>query len=96
MTSSGVRLDRDGPVASVTLCRPDVLNAQTPQTWEQLREVGRTLPGDVRVVVVRGQGRAFSAGLDRSVLGTGLATELARLPDSGATERIAGFQAGFG
>jgi enoyl-CoA hydratase/carnithine racemase len=32
--------------------------------WQELRQIGRNLPGDVRVVVVRGEGRAFSAGLD--------------------------------
>lgn len=60
----GVRLDREGPVATVTLSRPEVLNAQTPQMWEELRRFGNDLPGDVRVVVVRGEGRSFSAGLD--------------------------------
>jgi enoyl-CoA hydratase/carnithine racemase len=64
--------------------------------WGELREIGRQLPGDVRVVVVRGQGRAFSAGLDRSVLGTGLAGELAGLAPDQAADRIAGFQAAFG
>jgi enoyl-CoA hydratase/carnithine racemase len=65
----GVRLDRDGPVATVTLCRPDVLNAQTPQMWTALRDYARELTGDTRIVVVRGEGRAFSAGLDLSVAG---------------------------
>lgn len=68
MTDSGVRLDRDGPVVTLTLCRPHVLNAQTPAMWGQLRRIGRDLPGDVRVVVVRGEGRAFSAGLDLSAV----------------------------
>lgn len=67
--TSGVRLDHDGPVATVTLCRPEVLNAQTPQMWATLRDVGCSLPGDVRVVILRGEGRAFSAGLDLSVAG---------------------------
>lgn len=96
MTSAGVRLERDGPVATVTLFRPEVLNAQTPQLWGELREIGRGLPGDVRVVVVRGAGRAFSSGLDRSVLATGLAGELARLPSADAAARIAEFQQAFG
>jgi enoyl-CoA hydratase/carnithine racemase len=91
-----VRLDRDGAVATVTLCRPEVLNAQTPQLWGELRELGRRLTGDVRVVVVRGEGRAFSAGLDRSVLGSGLVGELTRLPPAEAAARIAEFQQAFG
>ena len=69
MTDTDVRVDRDGPVATVTLCRPRVLNAQTPQMWARLRAIGRELGGDVRVVVVRGEGRAFSAGLDLAVAG---------------------------
>jgi len=67
--AAGVRLDRDGPVATVTLCRPQVLNAQTPAMWVALRDFSRELSGDVRVVVVRGEGKAFSAGLDLSVAG---------------------------
>jgi enoyl-CoA hydratase/carnithine racemase len=70
LNPSGVRLDRDGPVATVTLCRPHVLNAQTPAMWRALREIGRDLGADVRVVVVRGEGRAFSAGLDLAEVST--------------------------
>jgi enoyl-CoA hydratase/carnithine racemase len=63
VTPSEVTVDRDGPVATVTLRRPDVLNAQTPRLWDALREIPHRLTGEVRVVVVRGEGRAFSAGL---------------------------------
>lgn len=94
MTPPGLKLERDGPVATVTLCRPDVLNAQTPQTWQRLREVARELTGEVRVVVVRGAGRAFSAGLDRTAA-AGLGAELAALPESEAVARIAEFQEAF-
>lgn len=90
----GVRLDREGPVATVTLCRPEVLNAQTPAMWEALRELGRELPGDVRVVVVRGEGRAFSAGLDLSVAGAlasgGEAAGGPAAGDDGTVKRVAG------
>ncbi|MFG3691320.1 enoyl-CoA hydratase/isomerase family protein [Micromonospora sp. NPDC047740] len=100
MTSAttGVRLDCDGPVATVTLCRPDVLNAQTAAMWRAMSDFSRDLPGDVRVVVVRGEGRAFSAGLDLSVAGAagpGSFAELATLPEQECADRIADFQAGF-
>jgi enoyl-CoA hydratase/carnithine racemase len=94
----GVRLDCDGPVATVTLCRPDVLNAQTPAMWHAMREFARDLPGDVRVVVVRGEGRAFSAGLDLSVAGAsgpGSFAELAALPEQECADRIAELQGAF-
>ena len=51
----------------MTLSRPEVLNAQTPAMWAELGNISRKLPVDVRVVIVRGAGRAFSAGLDLSV-----------------------------
>jgi enoyl-CoA hydratase/carnithine racemase len=93
-TVPSVRLDRSGPVATVTLCRPEVLNAQTPDTWLALRDHGRELPGDVRLVVVRGEGRAFSAGLDLAAAQAAFA-ELAALPPDEAADRIAVFQEAF-
>jgi enoyl-CoA hydratase/carnithine racemase len=96
--SSGVRVERNGPVATISLCRPDVLNAQTPAMWAALRDAGRDLPGDVRVVVVRGEGRAFSAGLDTRMVhqpDEGGLRALAQLPPDEAADRVAGFQAGF-
>jgi enoyl-CoA hydratase/carnithine racemase len=99
MTSDeGVRLDCDGPVATMTLCRPDVLNAQTPAMWARFEKISRELPGDVRVVIVRGEGRAFSAGLDLSVArgnGDSSFAELVRLSPEKCAERIAEFQAAF-
>jgi len=95
-------VQRDGPVATVVLDRPDRLNAQTPLTWAALREAGRSLPGDVRVVVVRGQGRSFSAGLDRAVFapggipGTVGLPEIASMPGAEGDATIRGFQEAFG
>ncbi|SCL15502.1 Enoyl-CoA hydratase/carnithine racemase [Micromonospora nigra] len=96
--ATGVRLECDGPVATVTLCRPDVLNAQTPAMWRAMSDFSRDLPGDVRVVVVRGEGRAFSAGLDLSVAGAsgpGSFAELSTLPEQECADRIAELQGGF-
>jgi enoyl-CoA hydratase/carnithine racemase len=95
-----VRTARDGAVLTVTLDRPEQLNAQTPATWAALAEVGRTLDDAVRVVVVRGAGRSFSAGLDRSLFSTepdvrGGLGELAAMPEDLAQERIRRYQSGF-
>jgi enoyl-CoA hydratase/carnithine racemase len=95
---AGVRVERDGPVATITLCRPDVLNAQTPEMWRALRDIGRDLTGDVRVVVVRGAGRSFSAGLDLRQANDparGALASIAQLPPEDAAARIATFQEGF-
>jgi enoyl-CoA hydratase/carnithine racemase len=89
-----VDFEQDGPIATVTLARPDVLNAQTPAMWAELTTISRKLPGDVRVVIVRGAGRAFSAGLDLSVARSSL-SDLARLSADECAERIAGFQSAF-
>lgn len=62
-----IQLDRDGHVATVTLNRPDKLNALTMGMYETLGEVMRSVSGDdaVRVVVVKGAGeRAFCSGSD--------------------------------
>ena len=94
----GVRYEQAGPIATVTLARPDVLNAQTPAMWAELGDISRKLPGDVRVVIVRGAGRAFSAGLDLSVArggGDSSLADLARLSADDCAERIAGFQSAF-
>jgi enoyl-CoA hydratase/carnithine racemase len=96
----GVRLVVDGPRATITLDRPDVLNAQTPSTWRALRAIGEGLAPDVLVVVVRGSGRAFSAGLDRRMFTgevpgePGLAEILRGGPEQGDAQ-IAEYQAGF-
>src|SRR6478736_7505543 len=68
LAEAGLEYDVAGPVATITLHRPDVRNAQTPTMWRALADIGAALPGDVRVVVVKGEGHSFSAGLDRAML----------------------------
>src|SRR5881394_2175811 len=53
----------DGPVARITLNRPDRLNSFTVQMHEELRDALASL-GDARVVVLTGAGRGFCAGQD--------------------------------
>jgi enoyl-CoA hydratase/carnithine racemase len=61
-----VRLDIDGPIATVTLDRPNKLNALYPEMILRLVDVIEQIRRDnsVRVMVLRGEGRAFCAGDD--------------------------------
>jgi enoyl-CoA hydratase len=61
-----IRYDVDGAVATVTLDRPDAANAQSSQLINELdAALDRTdADDDVRVVVIAGEGKHFSAGHD--------------------------------
>lgn len=102
LAEAGLRLAQDGPVVTITLDRPQVRNAQTPAMWRMLGEVGASLGDDVRVVVLRGAGHSFSAGLDRSMLdptasadGTETVASLLALSDEEVSATIAAYQRGF-
>jgi enoyl-CoA hydratase/carnithine racemase len=96
-----VRCDIEGPVAAITLTRPERRNAQTPVTWAALRTIGSELPSDVRVVVVRGEGASFSAGLDRAMFtpeglpGVPTFVDVAHAPAEEAERIVEGFQEAF-
>src|SRR3954468_22480163 len=53
----------DGPVARITLNRPDRLNSFTQQMHEEVRD-GLADLGDARVLILTGAGRGFCAGQD--------------------------------
>jgi len=100
LNSVGLRLDVDGATATVTLDRPDSRNSQTPAMWRALGTIGADLSDDVRVVVVRGEGPAFSAGLDRSMLDPGTSgaetvSGLLVMDDAAISATIDDFQRGF-
>jgi enoyl-CoA hydratase/carnithine racemase len=61
-----IRLDRDGPVATIWLDRPAKRNAMSYAMWAGLEEVATEVATDrdVRVVVLRGAGEHFCAGAD--------------------------------
>jgi enoyl-CoA hydratase/carnithine racemase len=71
-TSPPVLLDRDGPILTLTLNRPDVLNAYDRAMRDQVYEALGLASDDasIRVLVVRGAGRAFSSGGDLAEFGT--------------------------
>lgn len=63
--------DASDGIATVTLNRPDALNALLPEMGDALADhVGRADADDaVRVIVLTGAGRAFSAGADMKLMG---------------------------
>ncbi|MFI6036721.1 enoyl-CoA hydratase/isomerase family protein [Streptomyces sp. NPDC051315] len=101
LDKDGVRLTVDDALATVTLTNPAKRNAQSPAMWRALAEAGRHLPGSVRVVVLRGEGKSFSAGLDRQMFtpegieGEPSFIDLARSGDTELDAAIAEFQEGF-
>ncbi len=58
-----IQFEITGPVARITLNRPDVLNSFNAAMHGELREALSSL-GDARVVILTGAGRAFCAGQD--------------------------------
>ena len=68
---SEITLDRRADVATITLNRPDALNAITATMLAELNRALETVAAeaDVRFLVLTGAGRAFSAGVDLKALG---------------------------
>ncbi|WP_405147922.1 enoyl-CoA hydratase/isomerase family protein [Sphaerisporangium sp. NBC_01403] len=97
----GLCFEVDGEIATITLDRPEKRNAQTFATWSALARIGRELPEQVRVVVVRGEGPSFSAGIDlrmftpEGVPGQGSFASAAALDGDTFEERITEAQKGF-
>ena len=70
----------------------------TPRMWHGLAAIGRSLPDEVRVVVVRGEGPSFSSGIDLRVLSGEEAAEGDAIPSPagpGFEDSIASYQEGF-
>ena len=61
-----IKVERDGSVDWLTLNRPEALNSINTQMVTDLRSYFSAMMEntDVRVIVMRGEGRAFCAGLD--------------------------------
>ena len=63
-----LKTERRGPVAIVTLARPEKRNALNDTTVLGLEAFFATLPAAVKAVVLNAEGKHFSAGLDLSEL----------------------------
>ena len=102
LARAGLRLELDAPVpgaATVSLSRPERRNAMTPGMWRGLAAIGRALPPGVRLVVVRGDGPVFCAGIDLRLLAGEPVPGEQPIPgpaDPGFEDWIASCQEGFG
>lgn len=87
-----VTVERDGPVAVVTLNRPEAMNALSRALRAELAAAMTALDADesVRAVVLTGAGaRAFTAGLDLKELGVdGLGAANASTPEANPVKAI--------
>ncbi len=79
-----IRVSVDGARGELTLARPEKLNPLSSHTLREIEQAARWFDthDELKVVVVSGEGRAFSAGADVSTFGSG--TDAVRLPHEDA------------
>ncbi|MCW2850260.1 MAG: enoyl-CoA hydratase/isomerase family protein [Marmoricola sp.] len=101
LQDAGLAVEVTGSTLTITLDKPTRRNSQTPRMWHTLAAIGANLPEDVRVVVVRGAGDCFSAGIDtrlfgpEGVEGEDSVFELMQGSDQVVLDAIDGYQQGF-
>jgi len=90
-----VELAIEGAVATVTMSRPDALNAITPTMLDELNRAFEAVAADdaVTVAILTGAGRAFSAGVDLKALGDreltgGSVGDILDLPARSLTDKL--------
>ena len=100
MTYDTIRYEADGPVLTVTLNRPEKLNAYTAQMGAELADAITRADEDdtIRAVILTGEGRGFCAGADISAGAGSFDTrsgEGAKNFGGGETRRLRGAGGGF-
>jgi len=67
----------DGPIATITLNRPAAFNSIDLSIAQKLEQLGAKVEAndDIRVLVIEGEGRAFSAGGDLQTIGAAAAAD---------------------
>jgi 2-(1,2-epoxy-1,2-dihydrophenyl)acetyl-CoA isomerase len=79
MAYETVLLEQSGPIARITLNRPDKLNSFNTAMHQEVRSALRSVEHNARVIVLTGAGRGFCAGQDlgeRSMGSDGHAVDL--------------------
>src|SRR5260221_2189615 len=66
-----------GPIANITLNRPTAFNSIDLSIAQKLEQLGAEVEGNdaIRVLVIEGEGRAFSAGGDLQTIGAAAAAD---------------------
>ncbi len=70
-----VKLEVENTIATITLNRPEAMNAFSPDVWTGLQKAAQSIKEnpEVRVAIITGAGdRAFSAGLDLKARAAGV------------------------
>ena len=94
MSSDVLLIDRSEAVATLTLNRPESMNALSAELREAITRAFRQIQADpeIRVAILTGAGRAFCAGFDLKELGGGDGEQTADAAQSGIVEAMAGFE----
>jgi enoyl-CoA hydratase/carnithine racemase len=89
MEFSTLAVNRLDAVATVTLNRPDKANAMEEAMWHELREAMHWADAtpEVRVVVINGAGRHFTAGIDLAML-TGIGERIRNADEARGREAL--------
>ncbi|GAA4036652.1 enoyl-CoA hydratase-related protein [Parerythrobacter jejuensis] len=74
MSYETIIVENDGPLKTITLNRPDRLNAMPPQMADEIGDAFYDL-GDARAVLITGAGKGFCSGADLAARGEGSATQ---------------------
>ena len=87
-----ISYEQVGAVGWLRLNRPERLNAMTIEMWEELAKLGESLGDDasLRCLVVMGEGRAFSSGIDVEHLLSGGGGGLFSEAGKGSGAQVAG------
>lgn len=72
MSYEFIKVENDGPLMTITLNKPERLNAMAPQMADELGAAFYDL-SDARAVLITGEGKGFCSGADLSARGEGAA-----------------------
>lgn len=92
MSYENLVLEKDGPVATIALNRPESLNALSMKLRDELQQALKDVREDtkVRALIVTGRGRAFCSGADIRELQTYASGDVPSKAMDMATQRILG------